>query len=872
MKVYELAGVAKFTALLIFSLCYPSLGYADDGDAAEEEHVWVTGSRIRSSVSDSAQPITVLHAQDLENQGISDITRALRETTFNSIGSYRDQSGTSIGQISLIDLKGLGADRTLVLVNGRRIGGNPLTGSSAVDLNTIPMSAVDRIEILTDGASAVYGADAIGGVVNIVTKKSFSGAEVSIGHDDPSRDDASTDRFDLTFGQASDTGSVMVSLDYYKRRPIFDADRDYSASTNSAAAGATPIHFLETSNVSSFGNTGFVYPFFDAVAIGDCDPEIYMPILDPEGFPGEGCGYGFSNDAMLTGAIERTSALVIAEYNIDEMHTLYSENRVTHSDTLGRYAPSTGEFDILATNPLNTLGEDYFLHHRFLGHGNRDDAVTIREMDNLIGLEGTLINTNIHFDVFARRYQYDAVEHGSGYVLASAINAFVQDGTYDFVNPLNPTNADAILQSQANVSRDLSTELHNVGIALDGSIQGLFDWAAGVEYENERYKDQYDKLREAGNVLNAPASSARGSREHWAAFSEISIDPIETLNVKVAGRYDRYNDFGSEFSPQLAARFSPMEEVVLRASWGKGFKAPNLGNLGLSQTKSEAGIFDLLGCAYTDTPDDMCFPFYADEVVSGNPDLNAEKSESLNLGFVVTPFDGLSLSADYWRVDIEDAIYLLSVDDILSLEAVNALPEEITVYREDDGMGNIGFISSCAGLTDLSNCGIRKTFANLSKFDAEGLDVNIAFNTQTPFGDISANALWSHYFGFDEQPLESGPVFNRPGTANWPKNRFKGNVAWSRNDLGVAYTYHWIDDHQGGSADEAYNIYVQHDINAIWNVGAGVELAFGIRNFTDEDPSISTVTGWNIATSPTSTNLYDVAGRTYSATVTWRSN
>lgn len=876
MKAYVLTCVKNVGALVILSIfVQSSLCVAEENTAnsseADEEHVWVTGSRIRSSVSDSAQPLTVLQALELKQEGVYDLTRALRETTFNSFGSYRDQSGTSIGQVSLIDLKGLGADRTLVLINGRRVGGNPLTGSSAVDLNTIPMSAVDRIEILSDSASAIYGADAIGGVVNIVTKKTFSGAEVSIGHDDPSRDDATTDRFDVTFGQSGNSGNVMVSLDYYKRLPIFDADRYYSASRSLAAAGETPIHYLETSNVSSSGNTGILYSTFTTVPIGDCDPDIYISILDPEGYPGEGCGYGFSNDSMLTGAIERTSAFVTADYQLNESQTLYSENRVTHSNTLGRYAPSIGEYDIAATNPFNSTGEDYYLFHRFLGHGNRDDELTIREMDNVIGLEGTLLN-NIHYDAFARRYSYDAFEQGSGYVIASIMNTLIQDGVYDFENPLNPANADAILQSQASTTRDLSSELHNLGITFDGSIDYLFDWAVGVEYSKETYKDQYDKMRESGNVLNAPASSARGGREHWAAFTEISMDVLEELNVKVAGRYDRYNDFGSEFSPQLTVRWEATEIAVLRASWGQGFKAPNLGNLGLSQTKSSTVIIDGLGCVYTETADEDCLPVLADEVVSGNPDLNAETSESINIGFVLTPFENFSLSADYWRVDIEDAIYLLSLDDILSLEAANALPEEITVFREEDGMGDPGFISSCVGLTDLSNCGIRKTFANLSQFDAEGLDVNLSFNTALPFGDISARALWSHYIGFDEQPLEGGPVFNRPGSANWPKNRFKGNVAWQYESVGLAYTFHWIDDHAGGSADEAYNIYTQHDVNVMWEYGAGIELAFGIRNLTDEDPSISTVSGWNIGTSPTSTNLYDVAGRTYSATLTWRSN
>lgn len=192
------------------------------------EQVIVTGSRIRSAVSDAPRPVTTIGIEDMQLSGVDSITDVLRDSSYNALGSYTQQSGSSFAGIALVDLKGLGVDRTAVLINGRRVPGNPWTGTSAVDINTIPMAAVDRVEILTDSASAVYGADAIGGVVNIIMKQDWEGAEVQVGGVRPSRDSANTDNLSFSFGTSYDRGSLVFSGEWYRKLPVFDADRDYS--------------------------------------------------------------------------------------------------------------------------------------------------------------------------------------------------------------------------------------------------------------------------------------------------------------------------------------------------------------------------------------------------------------------------------------------------------------------------------------------------------------------------------------------------------------------------------------------------------------------------------------------------------------------
>ena len=241
----------------------------------------VTGSRIKRAVDDEANPITFITSTDLEVSGHNSVADVLRNTTYNSFGSYRERSGSSFGQIALVDLRGLGPDRTAVLINGRRVPGNPFTGRSSVDLNSIPLTAVERIEILTDSASSVYGADAIGGVINFVMRDDYNGGEIQVGFTRPEAEGAESESLKGLFGASSDRGKVLAAFEYFEREAIFDGDRDYSS------VQVNGTSFGDTVGISVGGNTGFAPNFSTAYPIGDCDPSVYAgEFTDPFGIPG----------------------------------------------------------------------------------------------------------------------------------------------------------------------------------------------------------------------------------------------------------------------------------------------------------------------------------------------------------------------------------------------------------------------------------------------------------------------------------------------------------------------------------------------------------------------------------------------------------
>ena len=206
------------------------------------------------------------------------------------------------------------------------------------------------------------------------------------------------------------------------------------------------------------------------------------------------------------------------------------------------------------------------------------------------GMEGTLNDGEISYDVYARSYQYSADEIGDTYVLNSRIRDLAASGAYDVVNPAAPSNAAAVLSSSADLFRDLKTNYNAAGFSFTGSAfelgGGSVGWAVGGEVAKEEYRDQYDSYREAGNVIGSAGNSAAGDRDRSALFAEVSLPILDNFELNGAVRWDDYSDFGSAVSPSVSARFEATDWLVLRASYNEGFKAPDLTNLYSSSPKA----------------------------------------------------------------------------------------------------------------------------------------------------------------------------------------------------------------------------------------------------------------------------------------------
>src|SRR6056297_1458139 len=325
-------------ATVAAGLSVPVLAQAQEEEAADLDRVTVTGSRIKRTDIEGALPVTVIDRDQIENSGYSSAGEFIRQLPFNSFGSYRPQSGSSFAGAALVNLRGLGAARTLVLINGRRLPKAPQTGASN-DLNIIPLGAVERIEILTDGASAIYGSDALGGVINVILRKDFQGAELMLGAADPSIPEEGGDRTEgsVVFGASSATSSIIAGASWDTRDIVFA--RDYPWTTPGASFYGNSFRHIADG----------VSPFALTAIPGGCEPTTFAdpnaarPVASPGLANSDGetfrCGYDFTLVSADEASFDNKSAFARAEHQLSPDWTLYSDILYARSESFGRYAP-----------------------------------------------------------------------------------------------------------------------------------------------------------------------------------------------------------------------------------------------------------------------------------------------------------------------------------------------------------------------------------------------------------------------------------------------------------------------------------------------------------------------------------------------------
>ena len=833
------------------------LGSPAFAQEATIEEVTITGTNIPRPISDAPQPITQIDALDIQLAGVNNLSDLLRSSSFNSFGSFRERSGSSFGQIATVDLKGLGAEYTAVLINGRRVPGSPLTGASIVDLNTVPLSAVESIEILKDSASAIYGADAIGGVISINLKDDFEGFEFGGGLERPSLAGADSEAFHVLWGTSHSRGNILIGAEVFKKQQISDADRPYSR------ANTAGPDFGNTEGVSVGGNTGFETDFSAAFPLGSCDTSLYAGVFtNPFGLgdTSSGCGFAYANISLQTGNVERKSVFLSSNYELDDSTNWYFDARFNNNETFGRYAPAVGFFSFPASSPFNTLGRDIDAFHRFVGHGNRTDSVDVDEITLSTGVTGKI--GNIGYDAHIRYFDYSGAELGNTYVQTSVLEAEVLAGNYNVFDPLSqdPIHLGAVERSGVQLSRDLKTEDLEIGVTFNGTsfdmAGGQSGWAFGLEWADQDYTDIYDQFREALDVLGSAGNSASGDRTRYAAFGEFRLPVTDSFEINVAGRYDDYDDVGAEFSPQINGRWTVNDSLTLRASWGEGFKAPNLIDLHQSLAESFDDLADQVRCSAQGVSAGNCPTFQVQNFSGGNTSLVPEESESFNIGGVVQ-LGNFAASMDYYTVEITSGVTSLSLDQVNQREGDGTLPDGVIVRRGASAAGIPGAI------IDITN-----PLTNGASLETSGLDIGLNYGFDTGAGDVDLNLTWVHIFDYDQQTTPDSPVDQLIGTEDgsdaFPENRVNTSFRYTASEgLTLTWNMTYIDSFRNVSDTDSYDSWLGHDVTVNWLDPFGLEgfeLTGGVLNLTEEGPSIdpNPSAGYNDSVV---LQLYPVAGR-----------
>ena len=541
------------------------------GEAADER--WSVASHIPAAAADPVRAVTVIDREDIALSGMRTVSDLLiSRLRHNSFGLYRP-----------LFLGG----RVAYLINGRRIS------ETTVDLDTISISAVERVEVLS-GAATLHGGHAIAGAVNIVLRRGYEGAEVSAGAGRPTDAGADSEQGSALYGGALGTGHMTIAADVVRREEIPDAAREHSRA-KWTPGGA----FADASGVSVGGNTLRIVTENDTIErpLGECSENIYTGVLIHH--RGTGCGYAYADISWGIPRYERDSLFLALDHPLGDGADMYLDARLARDETLERFAPSVGTFEVQSaalqghlppTSEIGPLPETVRVSHRFIGHGNREWRTTLEEYDLTLGLEGRFAG-GIGYDAHLRFYRHDSVVDGTTFVSESAIRQAIGDGRYDLVNPLSPSNREAIGETALRLTRDRVTDHKTARATLDGPMFALGGgearWAAGAEFAAEDWKDVHAYRDRSGisydalDVLGAGGIYAAGERRRLSGFAEVSLPVRDDWDVTLAGRGDDHDDVGATYSHQLASQIRLHDDLTLRGAWDSGSKAPSLRNLHL---------------------------------------------------------------------------------------------------------------------------------------------------------------------------------------------------------------------------------------------------------------------------------------------------
>ncbi len=838
---------------LVGAVVAPVSAFAQDSEGEEAktlDRIEVTGSRLKRAEIEGAVPVIVIDRASIDATGDVSVADVLRDSTFASFGNFRPQSGSSAQSLATVDLRGLGSGRTLVLIDGRRAPTNPMSASSGSDLNAIPLAAVERIEILSDGASAVYGSDAIGGVVNVILRKDFNGAELRYGYGSTNITGGDLEDVSAVFGTSSDRGRLIGGASYSSRGMVFTRDQ----------IGGNVL------GVSTYGNNYWAWtnPTGGAGAIRpvpgfDCNSSANPGFWT---LPNGRCSFDFNSVAANEAAVDNTSVFVRGDYQINDDWTVYMTATTTKVETFGRYAPVPGVLRVEDGTPNDINGgvmcgaactgdgRPTYFYHRFAAAGNRDNSTDTTNSDFLVGFQGQLTDT-VSVDFGARRTSYKFVETGNGYVIASLAAQAANRGDYMLNDPFG---ADlAVLQGfTATIGRNSfykSAEYYgNVSFDLFEMGGGISNAVVGAEYREDRFADVYDSLSQAGVVLGSAGGASGGGRDVTSAYFEWLLPFTSSFDITLAGRYDKYSDYGNDFSPKVAARWQPLDNLTVRASWGQGFRAPGLDILTQARSFSAEPVNDPQSCAAQASPS-TC-QLQVDTYFIANPSLSSEQSDQFSVGLVYDPFEWLDLSVDYYNIKVADTISQISAQDIINMDldpaSWGAIPAGLSITRRADG----------------SIDEIVAGYANEGDLKTDGVDFRA--NTDFDFGGAGRlqNRLTVSWINKYEVTTINGEVVDYIGRMGSPQLRANLSNDWSLADFTFTWNINYIDGQQNpttasGAAGTRVGGYATNDVQVAWQAPWNGKVAIGAMNVGNRYPELKAYDGrpWNFY-------LYDAYGRT----------
>lgn len=885
-----------------------------DTDTDNLPPITVTGSHLLNADL-TEMPVTTIELEEVQNSGARSLGEYLQSlpmmsgAPLNTAVGAREGGGAVSRGVESVELRGMGAERTLVLVNGRRMvaGGNGTSG--VVDLASIPLAMVERIEILKNGASVEYGADAVAGVVNVITRRRMDGVQMLVTTEQTDRGDGQATRFSAVTGGLVAGADVVAGIEWFDQSAVGKGDRAFSAElltvegeSNTIVPGgssAPPQGNFRTSD----GRVTLI-DGRDGSSVDDFRPFISSGADNDR--------YNFNPFEDLVQDSQRLSAFVQFNRPLGALNW-HAEALIQQRESQTRLAPlpfftnRLEGVDVSADNVYNPFGEELSdARRRLVEAGPRNFSQDNRLWRVVTGLEGQWGQSYWNVEANYGRNTVDQVQSGDllrdrvalalgpSYEADGQFRCGTPEATVDGCVPLNlfggagSITSDMLDTVAAGALRD---RFVNEQMVLSGGLRrdlfelpaGPLTVAVGAEYREETASDTPDAQTRAGNTTGAAREATDGSYESQEVYLEMGVPLLsdrraaKDLQLETGVRLVNYSNFASHAVFDAGVYYRPTDDWTLRAAYAQSFRAPTVAELYGGVLQSNPAVDDPCAdfsqltseqvdrCVAQGVPADGSFDQTGNEtpqVGGGNASLQPEEADILTAGaaWVPSALPGLRITLDYYDIQIEDGIAALGATTILAQCIENGADNFCSRIRRD---------------TDGSILEVRGQLQNIASESARGLDLEMSYRMTSAWGAFQQRLLLSHVLERQLRAFPGGAPFVGEGQYD-PDNfgaipEWKGRyvLEWSRSDWQAGYGLQWIGalEETGGEifpgTRNRIESMVYHDLHLGWMAPAGFSLTLGVSNLTDEDPPF--IANADLANTDVST--YRLLGRTFKLTL-----
>jgi iron complex outermembrane recepter protein len=870
--LHRLAHVA-WLALAATPLAQAQTAPVEEAAPAKPQRVEITGSAIKRIDGETALPVQIITRQDIDKAGLTTAAEIVARisagannlTDGGSIayGGFRDQMG-----FNAANLRGLGVSSTLVLLNGRRMANFASPGDAAgVDLNNIPAAAISKVEVLLDGASALYGSDAIGGVINFITRKDYQGAEISAmagktGEGGAGKRSASVAAGFGDFG--GDGFNLFGVLDVQRTDRLNASQRQFikdlkipqrlpdllSSATfpGNIRLSGDQFDALVAEGFSTNGKTVIDSRTINPAAATGCNPPANLYL--PDGIGGvDGCTYDYMRAIELYPQSTKTSVFGRGVFDLGQGHQAFIEASWARSRSLYAGTPNRVDADMdvslvpalagtsLASLPADDENRIITVRTRLVEAGLRTSELVSTGERYIAGLSGNLVGWDYEV-AYNHSVSVVSDRDHQGYLNEQMILDGFASGT---LNPFGPSDAPGLqLYDDAQIRGEVR---HSTGIldgvdfkasrALTALAGGDLALAVGGEFRRERqvYRQSEALAQDLilGETSQGPEAEFGRSRKVAALFTEAVAPVTKELELQAALRYEYYQATGGALSPKLGLRYVPTKELLVRGSVGAGFRAPSMSDLYRPVTQGSSATLTDPVCLATD-PDATvtdCSDLWTTLQFS-NAKLKPERSRQFSFGAVLEPGRGMSFNADYWHIQKRDLISTLGVDVILgNLDKYGNL-----VHRDEDNeIDYIDLVKDNRGKQEISGIDLGAALSGLTTdFGTFGLRLNgtwtLASKQQTGNGDPYVSNL--------------GRFINDGVVQRW---RHTVSMDWEQGPFSATLSNTYLSGYRDqtiiGKPDRRVEAYSLWNLSGGWQATRELTVRAGVQNLFDTPPPFS---------------------------------